>query len=134
MCTFVRIHTHVCVCGICVNQVMANPERLSRTAERVVEEFCWVQWDRHTQRLYYLTHTAAHAQVGIVFTPGGLEGTEGHVTKTHVFSQAKFVLRCVQFYLSQMCETTVSPSPAITAPAGRRYRHILSRRTVTPSQ
>uniref|UniRef100_A0A3B5A9P6 Gamma-secretase activating protein n=1 Tax=Stegastes partitus TaxID=144197 RepID=A0A3B5A9P6_9TELE len=36
--------------------VMANPERLSKTAERIVEDFCWVQWDGHTQRLYYLTH------------------------------------------------------------------------------
>lgn len=62
--------------------VMANPERLSKTAERVVEDFCWVQWDRHTQRLYYLTYNATHAQ-------------------------DKFVLRCVQFYLSQMCETTL---------------------------
>lgn len=35
--------------------MLANPERLSKTAERVAEDFCWVQWDVHTQRLYYLT-------------------------------------------------------------------------------
>ncbi|TNM91285.1 hypothetical protein fugu_019665 [Takifugu bimaculatus] len=35
--------------------VVSNPERLSRTAERVVEDFCWIQWDGHTQRIYYLT-------------------------------------------------------------------------------
>lgn len=33
------------------------------------------------------------------------------MTKKGVFWQAKFVLRCLQFYLSQMCETTVSRSP-----------------------
>ncbi|XP_028252398.1 gamma-secretase-activating protein [Parambassis ranga] len=57
--------------------VMANPERLSRTAERIVEDFCWVQWDRHTQRLYYLTH------------------------------KEKFLLRCVQFYPNRNCETVM---------------------------
>ncbi|XP_047431921.1 gamma-secretase-activating protein isoform X2 [Mugil cephalus] len=55
--------------------VMANPERLSRTAERIVEDFCWVQWDGHTQRFYYLTH------------------------------KEKFLLRCVQFYPNHHCET-----------------------------
>lgn len=44
----------------CVNQVMANPERLPKTAERIVEDFSWVQWDGHTQRLYYLTHKVTH--------------------------------------------------------------------------
>ncbi len=44
---------------------MANPERLSKTAERLVEDFCWVQWDGHTQRLYYLTHNGAHTQACI---------------------------------------------------------------------
>ncbi|XP_070785147.1 gamma-secretase-activating protein [Enoplosus armatus] len=57
--------------------VMANPERLSRTAERIVEDFCWVQWDGHTQRLYYLTHND------------------------------KFLLRCVQFYPHHSCETVL---------------------------
>ncbi|XP_061662740.1 gamma-secretase-activating protein isoform X2 [Syngnathoides biaculeatus] len=57
--------------------VLANPERLSKTAERVVEEFCWVQWDVQTQRLYYLTHAG------------------------------KFLLRCVQFYDNQNCETVL---------------------------
>lgn len=59
--------------------VMANPERLSKTAERIVEDFCWVQWDRHTQRIYYLTHSATHIQ-------------------------EKFLLRCVQFYVNHNCE------------------------------
>lgn len=59
--------------------VMANPERLSKTAERIVEDFCWVQWDRHTQRIYYLTHSATHIQ-------------------------EKFLLRCVQFYANHNCE------------------------------
>uniref|UniRef100_A0A8C4IQ74 Gamma-secretase-activating protein C-terminal domain-containing protein n=1 Tax=Dicentrarchus labrax TaxID=13489 RepID=A0A8C4IQ74_DICLA len=59
--------------------VMANPERLSKTAERIVEDFCWVQWDGHTQRLYYLTHNATH-------------------------TQEKFLMRCVQFYLNHNCE------------------------------
>ncbi|KAM9334889.1 gamma-secretase-activating protein [Symphorus nematophorus] len=57
--------------------VMANPERLSKTAERIVEDFCWVQWDGHTQRLYYLTHND------------------------------KFLMRCVQFYLNHNCETVL---------------------------
>ncbi|KAM4569214.1 gamma-secretase-activating protein [Odontesthes bonariensis] len=57
--------------------VMANPERLSKTAERIVEDFCWVQWDGHTQRMYYLT------------------------------LKEKFLLRCVQFYPNQNCETVV---------------------------
>ncbi|XP_061570721.1 gamma-secretase-activating protein [Cololabis saira] len=57
--------------------VMANPERLSRTAERIVEDFCWVQWDGCTQRLYYLT------------------------------LKDKFLLRCVQFYPTTNCETVL---------------------------
>nr|XP_023009084.1 gamma-secretase-activating protein isoform X1 [Maylandia zebra] len=55
--------------------VIMNPECLSKTAERIVEDFCWVQWDRHTQRLYYLTF------------------------------KEKFLLRSVQFYPSYNCET-----------------------------
>ncbi|XP_005455695.1 gamma-secretase-activating protein isoform X1 [Oreochromis niloticus] len=54
--------------------VIMNPERLSKTAVRIVEDFCWVQWDRHTQRLYYLTF------------------------------KEKFLLRSVQFYPSYNCE------------------------------
>ncbi|XP_024913726.1 gamma-secretase-activating protein isoform X2 [Cynoglossus semilaevis] len=57
--------------------VIANPERLARTVERIVEDFSWVQWDGHTQRLYYLTH------------------------KDH------YLLRCVQFYPSHHCETVM---------------------------
>ncbi|XP_069565334.1 gamma-secretase-activating protein isoform X1 [Brachyistius frenatus] len=57
--------------------VMANPERLSRMTERVVEDFCWVQWDGHEQRLYYLT------------------------------DKDKFLLRCVQFYPNHNCETVL---------------------------
>ncbi|XP_026219496.1 gamma-secretase-activating protein [Anabas testudineus] len=57
--------------------VMANPERLPKTAERIVEDFTWVQWDGHTQRLYYLTH------------------------------KDKFFLRCVQFYPNHNCDTVL---------------------------
>ncbi|XP_045927836.1 gamma-secretase-activating protein isoform X2 [Micropterus dolomieu] len=57
--------------------VMVNPERLSKTAETIVEDFCWVQWDGHTQRLYYLTHND------------------------------KFLIRCVQFYPYNTCETVL---------------------------
>ncbi|XP_054655967.1 gamma-secretase-activating protein isoform X3 [Dunckerocampus dactyliophorus] len=57
--------------------LMANPECLSKTAERLAEDFCWVQWDVHTQRLYYLTH------------------------------MDKFLLRCVQFYDDHNCETVL---------------------------
>lgn len=60
-----------------VNQVMVNPERLSKTAETIVEDFCWVQWDGHTQRLYYLT------------------------------DNDKFLIRCVQFYPYNTCETVL---------------------------
>ncbi|XP_051543844.1 gamma-secretase-activating protein isoform X2 [Myxocyprinus asiaticus] len=38
--------------------VMLNPARLGR--DRVAEEFCWVQWDSDTQRLYYLTAREKH--------------------------------------------------------------------------
>ncbi|XP_078137506.1 gamma-secretase-activating protein isoform X3 [Sander vitreus] len=62
--------------------VMANPERLSKTAERIVEDFCWVQWDGHTQRVYYLTHNVTH-------------------------TQDKFLMRCVQFYTNHKCETVL---------------------------
>ncbi|XP_028306691.1 gamma-secretase-activating protein isoform X2 [Gouania willdenowi] len=57
--------------------VMANPERLSKTAERIVEDLCWVQWDGHTQRLYYLTK------------------------KNH------FLLRSVQFFPNHSCTTVM---------------------------
>ncbi|XP_040009456.1 gamma-secretase-activating protein isoform X2 [Xiphias gladius] len=57
--------------------VMANPERLAKTAERIVEDLSWVQWDGHTQRLYYLTH------------------------------KDKFLLRCLQFYPNHNCETVM---------------------------
>ncbi|CAL8318561.1 unnamed protein product [Lota lota] len=36
--------------------VMLNPEQLSKLTERIAEDVSWVQWDRHSQRLYYLTH------------------------------------------------------------------------------
>ncbi|XP_055367500.1 gamma-secretase-activating protein isoform X2 [Betta splendens] len=57
--------------------VMANAERLAKTAERLVEDFSWVQWDGHAQRLYYLTH------------------------------KDKFLLRCVQFYPNHSCDTVL---------------------------
>lgn len=47
---------------VSLNQVMSNPDRLSRMVERVVEDFCWIQWDGHAQRIYYLTCAALHAQ------------------------------------------------------------------------
>lgn len=62
--------------------VMANPERLSKTVERLVEDFCWVQWDGPTQRLYYLKHHVAH-------------------------TQDKFLMRCIQFNLNHNCETVL---------------------------
>ncbi|KAM8910757.1 gamma-secretase-activating protein isoform 2-T2 [Spinachia spinachia] len=62
--------------------VMGNPERLSKTAERIVEGFCWAQWDGHTQRLYYVAHQLAR-------------------------TQDKFLMRCVQFYPSHNCETVL---------------------------
>ncbi|XP_076009263.1 gamma-secretase-activating protein isoform X2 [Genypterus blacodes] len=57
--------------------VMMNPERLSKVAERIVEDFRWIQWDGHTQRLYYLTH------------------------------KDRFVLQCVQFFQNHSCETVL---------------------------
>uniref|UniRef100_A0A8C6WIA3 Uncharacterized protein n=1 Tax=Neogobius melanostomus TaxID=47308 RepID=A0A8C6WIA3_9GOBI len=57
--------------------VMVNPERLTKTAERIVEDFCWVQWDGHTQRLYYVIH------------------------------KGKCLLRCVQFYSNHFWETVL---------------------------
>lgn len=57
--------------------VMANPERLSKTAERIIEDLSWIQWDGFTQRLYYLTH------------------------------KGKFLLRCVQFYSNHNRETVL---------------------------
>uniref|UniRef100_H3DMC0 Gamma-secretase activating protein n=1 Tax=Tetraodon nigroviridis TaxID=99883 RepID=H3DMC0_TETNG len=62
--------------------VMSNPDHLSRTVERVVEDFCWIQWDAHTQRIYYLTCAAPHAQ-------------------------DKFLLRCVQFHPHHHWETVL---------------------------
>ncbi|XP_055009629.1 gamma-secretase-activating protein isoform X1 [Boleophthalmus pectinirostris] len=70
--------------------VMVSPERLTRTAERIVEDLCWVQWDGHTQRLYYVTH------------------------------KGKFLLRCVQFYPNHYCETVLElplEMPANSFPA-----------------
>uniref|UniRef100_A0A3Q3FXM6 Gamma-secretase activating protein n=1 Tax=Kryptolebias marmoratus TaxID=37003 RepID=A0A3Q3FXM6_KRYMA len=65
--------------------VMANLERLSKTAERIVEDFCWAQWDGHMQRLYYLTH------------------------------KDKFLLRCVQFHPNHNCETVLELVLALPA-------------------
>ncbi|XP_037318212.2 gamma-secretase-activating protein isoform X1 [Pungitius pungitius] len=68
--------------------VMANPERLSKTTERIVEDFCWAQWDGHTQRLYYVAR---------------------HLTHTQACATAldKFLMRCVQFYPNHNCETVL---------------------------
>ncbi|XP_062374275.1 gamma-secretase-activating protein isoform X2 [Sardina pilchardus] len=53
--------------------VMLNPDRLAK--DRVVEEFSWIQWDSHNQRLYYIT------------------------------SKEKHMLKCVQFHSQRNCET-----------------------------
>ncbi|XP_048124270.1 gamma-secretase-activating protein isoform X1 [Alosa alosa] len=53
--------------------VMLNPDRLAK--DRVVEEFSWIQWDSHDQRLYYITCKERH------------------------------MLKCVQFYSQRNCET-----------------------------
>ncbi|XP_060770256.1 gamma-secretase-activating protein [Neoarius graeffei] len=53
--------------------VMQNTEQL--TKDRVTDEFCWVQWDSDTQRLFYLT------------------------------SREKYVLKCVQFFPDHNFET-----------------------------
>lgn len=53
--------------------VICNPERMAK--DRVAEDFSWVQWDTHTQRLFYLTQ------------------------------RDKTVLKCAQFYSNHNCET-----------------------------
>ncbi|XP_034019858.1 gamma-secretase-activating protein [Thalassophryne amazonica] len=65
--------------------VMVNPDRLTKAVERVVEDFSWVQWDGHAQRLYYLTH------------------------------RDKYLLRCVQFYPNHNCETMMELSIELPA-------------------
>ncbi|KAM4712117.1 gamma-secretase-activating protein isoform 2-T2 [Anableps anableps] len=72
--------------------VISNPERLSRTAERIVEDFCWVQWDGHTQRLYCLTR------------------------------KDKFLMRCVQFYSNHSCDTVLELVLELPANAFRTVR------------
>ncbi|KAM7378174.1 hypothetical protein PAMA_013189 [Pampus argenteus] len=74
--------------------VIANPERLSKTVERIIEDFCWVQWDGHTQRLYYLTH------------------------------KDKFLLRCVQFYPNRNCETMLELPLELPAKPFRRVKFV----------
>ncbi|XP_042367310.1 gamma-secretase-activating protein isoform X1 [Plectropomus leopardus] len=79
--------------------VMANPERLSKTAERIVEDFCWVQWDRHTQRVYYLTHNGRH-------------------------TQEKFLMRCIQFYSNHNCETVLELPLELPANLSRTVKFV----------
>ncbi|KAM9705118.1 gamma-secretase-activating protein isoform 2-T2 [Menidia menidia] len=74
--------------------VMANPERLNKTAERIVEDFCWVQWDGHTQRLYYLT------------------------------LKEKFLLRCIQFYPNHYCETVLELIVEMPANSFRKVKFV----------
>ncbi|KAM4712116.1 gamma-secretase-activating protein isoform 1-T1 [Anableps anableps] len=74
--------------------VISNPERLSRTAERIVEDFCWVQWDGHTQRLYCLTR------------------------------KDKFLMRCVQFYSNHSCDTVLELVLELPANAFRTVRFV----------
>ncbi|MED6244237.1 hypothetical protein ATANTOWER_000460 [Ataeniobius toweri] len=72
--------------------VISNPERLSRAVERIIEDFCWVQWDGHTQRLYCLTR------------------------------KDKFLLRCVQFYQNHSCDTVLELVLELPANAFRAVR------------
>ncbi|XP_030635943.1 gamma-secretase-activating protein [Chanos chanos] len=53
--------------------VMLNPEKLAK--DRVVEDCTWVQWDAHSQRLFYIT------------------------------TREKHVLKCAQFFPDRNCET-----------------------------
>lgn len=43
-----------------------------------------------------------------------MTGTEDTLSKQMSFWQDKFVLRCVQFYLNQICDTVVSPLSVIS--------------------
>ncbi|XP_047245254.1 gamma-secretase-activating protein isoform X2 [Girardinichthys multiradiatus] len=74
--------------------VISNPERLSRAVERIIEDFCWVQWDGHTQRLYYLTR------------------------------KDRFLLRCVQFYQNHSCDTVLELVLELPANAFRAVRFV----------
>ncbi|KAM9824651.1 gamma-secretase-activating protein [Neosynchiropus ocellatus] len=58
--------------------VILNPERLSRTAERLVEDANCFQWDRSSQRLFYVK-----------------------------FQDGSTLLHCVQFHLDRRCETVL---------------------------
>ncbi|KAM4523511.1 gamma-secretase-activating protein isoform 1-T1 [Fundulus diaphanus] len=74
--------------------VISNPGRLSRTAERLVEDLCWVQWDGHTQRLYCLTR------------------------------KDKFLLRGIQFYPNHSCDTVLELVLELPANAFRTVRFV----------
>lgn len=93
---------------------MANPERLSKTAERIVEDFCWAQWDGHAQRLYYLTlkvaaYKSAEQGRAFVFAHTDVAVDDGvNATRGKCLSQDKFLLRCVQFHSNRNFETAVS--------------------------
>ncbi|XP_054480207.1 gamma-secretase-activating protein [Anoplopoma fimbria] len=79
--------------------VMANPERLSKMTERIVEDFCWAQWDGHTQRIYYVTHNLTH-------------------------TQDKYLMRCVQFYPNHNCETVLELPLELPANSFRTVRFV----------
>lgn len=83
-----------------VNQMMSNPDRLSRTAERVAEDFCWAQWDGRAQRIYFLTHSAPPSQSST--------WQAGSDWRSERPRDQNFLLRCVQFHLNHHWETVVS--------------------------
>lgn len=85
---------------------MSNPDHLSRMVERVVEDFCWIQWDGCTQRIYYLTRAAPHAQASTWH--GGFDSRSDRACDHKRLLQDKFLLRCVQFHLHHHWETVVS--------------------------
>ncbi|XP_053719465.1 gamma-secretase-activating protein isoform X1 [Synchiropus splendidus] len=58
--------------------VMLNPERLSRTAEQLVEDASCFQWDQNSQRLFYIK-----------------------------LQDGSMLLHCVQFYPDRRCETVL---------------------------
>ncbi|XP_040885965.1 gamma-secretase-activating protein isoform X2 [Toxotes jaculatrix] len=74
--------------------VMANPDRLPKTVERLVEDLIWVQWDGHAQRLYYLAH------------------------------KDNFLLRCIQFYPNHNRETVMELPLELPANPFRTFKFV----------
>lgn len=119
--------------------MLVNPERLSKTAERVVEEFCWVQWDRHTQRLYYLTHNASHSQASISSHvhhsySEDLRALKDTWQRQMCFRRTSLCWGAFSFTSARCVRWRWVPPPAPTSPVCLCYQHIISDRTVTWSQ